>query len=257
MIIDTPLTEDEKILIEEKSTSIQKNLDSIVLDLDEANKIMGLYQHLQQQEVCRLKENALLRDESSTTQQSIEKQSAAQLGNEETYMNHPTSATPLAASSSAKDKISNQSKTMHNLVIKFAADGNYKVAKPLCKQALEELEEKHGPDHPDVATMLNVLALIYRDQKKYEEAEEYLNEALEIREKCFGVEDRTVAATLNHLGVLHAKCGNFNDAESFFQRALTIREKALGSDHPDVANQLKNLFLLHQNQEKYENNVKM
>jgi hypothetical protein len=38
------------------------------------------------------------------------------------------------------------------------------VAVPLCKQALEDLEKTSGHDHPDVATMLNILALVYRDQ---------------------------------------------------------------------------------------------
>lgn len=33
---------------------------------------------------------------------------------------------------------------------------------PLCKQALEDLEKTSGHDHPDVATMLNILALVYR-----------------------------------------------------------------------------------------------
>lgn len=36
------------------------------------------------------------------------------------------------------------------------------VAVPLCKQALEDLEKNSGREHPDVATMLNILALVYR-----------------------------------------------------------------------------------------------
>lgn len=36
------------------------------------------------------------------------------------------------------------------------------VAVPLCKQALEDLEKTSGHNHPDVATMLNILALVYR-----------------------------------------------------------------------------------------------
>ena len=40
--------------------------------------------------------------------------------------------------------------------------GRYEVAVPLCKQALEDLEKTSGHDHPDVATMLNILALVYR-----------------------------------------------------------------------------------------------
>lgn len=60
------------------------------------------------------------------------------------------------------------------------------MAVPLCKQALEDLEKTSGHDHPDVATMLNILALVYRDQNKYKEAANLLNDALAIREKTLG-----------------------------------------------------------------------
>lgn len=47
-------------------------------------------------------------------------------------------------------------------MIQYASQGRYEVAVPLCKQALEDLEKTSGHDHPDVATMLNILALVYR-----------------------------------------------------------------------------------------------
>ncbi|KAF7666483.1 hypothetical protein LDENG_00107040 [Lucifuga dentata] len=53
-------------------------------------------------------------------------------------------------------------RTLHNLVIQYASQGRYEVAVPLCKQALEDLEKSSGHNHPDVATMLNILALVYR-----------------------------------------------------------------------------------------------
>ena len=53
-------------------------------------------------------------------------------------------------------------RTLHNLVIQYASQGRYEVAVPLCKQALEDLEKTSGRNHPDVATMLNILALVYR-----------------------------------------------------------------------------------------------
>lgn len=53
-------------------------------------------------------------------------------------------------------------RTLHNLVIQYASQGRYEVAVPLCKQALEDLERTSGREHPDVATMLNILALVYR-----------------------------------------------------------------------------------------------
>lgn len=44
-----------------------------------------------------------------------------------------------------------------------------------------------GREHPDVATMLNILALVYRDQQKFKEAGVLLSEALDIRERTLGV----------------------------------------------------------------------
>ena len=62
-------------------------------------------------------------------------------------------------------------------------------------------------DHldPDVATMLNILALVYRDQSKFKEAGALLNDALAIREKTLGPDHPAVAATLNNLAVLYGK----------------------------------------------------
>ncbi|XP_031290525.1 kinesin light chain 4 isoform X2 [Camelus dromedarius] len=143
-------------------------------------------------------------------------------------------------------------RTLHNLVIQYAAQGRYEVAVPLCKQALEDLERTSGRDHPDVATMLNILALVYRDQNKYKEAAHLLNDALSIRERTLGPDHPAVAATLNNLAVLYGKRGKYKEAEPLCQRALEIREQVLGTDHPDVAKQLNNLALLCQNQGKYE-----
>ena len=58
---------------------------------------------------------------------------------------------------------------------------------------------------PDVATLLNILALVYRDQSKFKEAIALLNDALAIREKTLGIDHPAVAATLNNLAVLYGK----------------------------------------------------
>ena len=33
---------------------------------------------------------------------------------------------------------------------------------PLCKKTLQDLEREHGRNHPDVAFMMTILALVYR-----------------------------------------------------------------------------------------------
>lgn len=68
----------------------------------------------------------------------------------------------VAAAQQGGYEIPARLRTLHNLVIQYASQGRYEVAVPLCKQALEDLEKTSGHDHPDVATMLNILALVYR-----------------------------------------------------------------------------------------------
>jgi kinesin light chain len=74
----------------------------------------------------------------------------------------PTPPSQLAQQANAVYEIPARLRTLHNLVIQYASQERYEVAVSLCKQALEDLEKKSGHDHPDVATMLNILALVYR-----------------------------------------------------------------------------------------------
>uniref|UniRef100_A0A915JQZ6 Kinesin light chain n=1 Tax=Romanomermis culicivorax TaxID=13658 RepID=A0A915JQZ6_ROMCU len=80
---------------------------------------------------------------------------------ESSEYHQPTPAHSMAASATAGYEIPARLRTLHNLVIQYASQGRYEVAVPLCKQALEDLEKTSGHDHPDVATMLNILALVY------------------------------------------------------------------------------------------------
>jgi kinesin light chain len=77
------------------------------------------------------------------------------------------SASQYVQQANAGYEIPARLRTLHNLVIQYASQGRYEVAVPLCKQALEDLEKTSGHDHPDVATMLNILALVYRDQVSF------------------------------------------------------------------------------------------
>uniref|UniRef100_A0A673W2R6 Kinesin light chain n=1 Tax=Salmo trutta TaxID=8032 RepID=A0A673W2R6_SALTR len=152
-------------------------------------------------------------------------------------------------------------RTLHNLVIQYASQGRYEVAVPLCKQALEDLEKTSGHDHPDVATMLNILALVYRWICSWEMdgVKGQLDVLIEKyhwvdqnKEKTLGKDHPAVAATLNNLAVLYGKRGKYKEAEPLCKRALEIREKVLGKYHPDVAKQLNNLATCYLKQGKFK-----
>ncbi len=99
------------------------------------------------------------------------------------------------------------------------------MAVPLCRKAIHDLEQRAGRTHPDLASLLNLLAVIYREQGRLKESIKVLRETLEIREAVFGTNHSAVASTLNNLAVLYSKCGDYRTAEPFCQRALEIRQE--------------------------------
>jgi tetratricopeptide (TPR) repeat protein/DNA-binding XRE family transcriptional regulator len=119
--------------------------------------------------------------------------------------------------------------------------GRYTEAEPLALKALSLREQILGPDHPDVATSLNYLAVLFRRQGKYVQAEPLLQRTLSIREQVLGFDHPEVARVLNNLAVLCWEQGKYAEAEPFHQRALSVREQSLGPGHPLVASTLNNL----------------
>ena len=106
--------------------------------------------------------------------------------------------------------------------------GKPEAAIPLCRKAVQKLEKKMGRTNRDnniMAFLLNLLAVIYREQSRFEESIRILRETLEIRKMKFGLKHSVVASTLNNLSVLYGKCGDFKTAELFCQRALEIRQE--------------------------------
>lgn len=170
---------------------------------------------------------------------------------DETAERRLSKTTPTPSQNYADYEVSARLRTIHNLAIDYASKGKYEVAVPLCRQVLEDLQSQHGREHPDVATMLSILAMVYRDQNNFKEAIKLMNDALEIWVRCLGECHPSVAAALNNLAVLYGKTGRYKDAEPLCKRALAIRENVLGGYHPDVAKQLNNLALLCQNQGKH------
>jgi tetratricopeptide (TPR) repeat protein len=129
--------------------------------------------------------------------------------------------------------------------------GQYGKAEPLYQRSLDIYEKVLGRDHPDVATSLNNLALLYLHQGRYREAEPLCQRSLAIREKALGSDHPDVATSLNNLAGLYNTQGQYEKAEPLYQRSLDILKKVLGSDHPDVATSLNNLAGLYLSQEQY------
>ncbi len=74
------------------------------------------------------------------------------------------------------EELNDKATTLYHLQDKYAD------AIPLQKYSLEIFETASGTDHPDVATSLNRLAILFVDQGKYVEVEPLFERALKIRE---------------------------------------------------------------------------
>jgi tetratricopeptide (TPR) repeat protein len=129
--------------------------------------------------------------------------------------------------------------------------GHYSEAEPFLRQALSLREQQLGPEHPDTATSLYHLALLYYEQGKDIEAEPLFLRALSIREQQLGPEHPETAMSLNSLALLYREQGKYMEAESLFQRVLSIREQQLGPEHPDTAMSLNGLARLYESWGRY------
>ncbi len=101
--------------------------------------------------------------------------------------------------------------------------GKYERAVVVARKALEVAEKNVGPHHPDVATSLNNLGLLYDTQGQYAQAEPLYKRSLAIREKALGPDHPLVGASLNNLAALYRATKRDKEAETLEQRATRIQ----------------------------------
>lgn len=128
------------------------------------------------------------------------------------------------------------------------ARARYTEAEPLYQRALHIREQVLGYKHPDVASALNNLALLYYQQGKYVEVEPLFQRTLHIREQQLGPDHPLMAYSLNGLANLYGEQGRYTEAEPLYQRALVLREQGLGEIHPETAETLPDLAAFQERQ---------
>ncbi|MGA8611603.1 MAG: tetratricopeptide repeat protein, partial [Xanthobacteraceae bacterium] len=85
---------------------------------------------------------------------------------------------------------------MNQVGLLLRAKALHAEAEPLYRSALAIDEKSLGPDHPNVATDLNNLALLLQDTNRLVEAEPLMRRALAIDEKSYGPDHPNVAPDL-------------------------------------------------------------
>ena len=153
-------------------------------------------------------------------------------------------SSPAAAQKERWDELNYREKQL-------SEQGKYDDAIVVGKEALQIAEATFGPEHYNVSTSLNELALLFRYQGRYAEAEPLFKHSLAIVERVFGPDDRDVATIVGNLAGLYQQEGRYPEAEPLYKRSLTINEKVLGPNDPEVATSLTNLGGLYEEEGRY------
>jgi len=147
---------------------------------------------------------------------------------------------------------------LNNRAVELSKAGRYSEAIPLADRAVALREKALGPNHPQVAPLLNNLAamlnnqaLVYHAQGRYAEAVPLLQRALTIQEKVLAREHPDLATTLNNLATLYQSQGRYAEALPLYERALAIWEKALSRDDPRFGPLMNNLAVLYRELGRY------
>jgi tetratricopeptide (TPR) repeat protein len=114
------------------------------------------------------------------------------------------------------------------------AKGDYAAAETFFARAVEMRESVLGPDHPEVATPLSNLGVVYTLQGKRDQAEAAYRRAAEISERALGPDHFEVASALSNLGNLEYERGRYEEALQLHERALAIRRIAFAPDNPEL-----------------------
>ncbi len=118
-----------------------------------------------------------------------------------------------------------QAGDLNNRAVSFRSQGRYAEAEPLFRSALDIMERAKGPEHLDVAIILNNLGEIHYVQGRYAEAEPFYQRALAIKEKMLGPDDLGLATTLENYAALLARTNREAQATTLAARAKLIRAK--------------------------------
>jgi CHAT domain-containing protein/tetratricopeptide (TPR) repeat protein len=129
--------------------------------------------------------------------------------------------------------------------------GRPREALPLAERSLRIRGRLLGEEHPDYASGLYDLAVVYHWMCEYSKAEPLYRRAVEIRREALGEMHPDHAVSLNNLAYLYLWMGEYAKAEPLYRQAMEIIRSALGEEHPRYPTSLDNLAILYDRMGRY------
>ena len=121
--------------------------------------------------------------------------------------------------------------------------GAYDKAEATAKLALMLAEARFGPNHPDVATVTEILAMIASLRGDHAASVTAYNRVVALRERLLGADHPDVVQGLVNLAMAHTRNGNPKEAVPLLERALAAEVIIYGPEHANVAQVENNLGL--------------
>jgi tetratricopeptide (TPR) repeat protein len=107
----------------------------------------------------------------------------------------------------------------------YSANFEYVKALPHLEHGLALITQIESPDHPDVATALGTVAMIYAHLGDTAKARSTYEQAIGIRERTLGTNSPALVPTLNNVADMLNRMGDARGALPYIERALPIAEK--------------------------------
>jgi len=134
----------------------------------------------------------------------------------------PILARALTITEGDPEKLFESVGSINLLALLYSQQGKYSKAEDLLRQVLEILAKTHGPEHRDVASVLNNIAVTLKEQGKYGEAERLEQRSLKVSENALGTMHVDNAVTLSNLAVTSEKLGRIKNSALLFDKASRV-----------------------------------
>ncbi len=125
-----------------------------------------------------------------------------------------------------------------------ASKGETVTARELLDKGAARLESDLASQPEIMATMYDVIGMVYRELGLYPKADSMHRQALVNNQQLYGNQSLETASTLNLLGYVNRRQGDYAGADSMYRGALAIQRAQLGNEHEDIAETLANLAVV-------------
>ncbi|HEX6573459.1 MAG TPA: serine/threonine-protein kinase [Gemmatimonadaceae bacterium] len=141
----------------------------------------------------------------------------------------------IAIDEKSPDSLSSLARDFGGLGIVYWAKGDFDKAEPVMRRSFSMRERLLGPDHPDLAPLMNNLGGLLWSQNRYDDALVLYERTRRIYEQTLDPMHPNMASILNNIGETYWKLKRFDEADTILRRALTIKEARLEHSDPSIA----------------------